>query len=140
MEIKRSKIKPSKSRIEVWEIQPVIEGDPNGIILLLKDIVLKVLKKTPHLIGYTAESSASKRFKGYENDGARMIIRKILLIYHTNNLADATEVEALLIEKFKLFPNNRNLRREQRRDGEDNNASYYVYLACEKLEANYFAE
>ena len=132
MKPKLSKIQPTDSRITVFEHVPLIEGQPTDIFDALVAITREVLKQSNIVIGYASATWAQPRFKHYE-DHKKLRVKKILIIFKTDNKPDATQVEAMLIKKFKSYPNVCNKRSEDRRDDDLNDRLYYVYLATENL-------
>ena len=141
MEIRRSDLQPSDTRISVMELSPIVVGNPADVIDRLRDVTKWVHHSSKVIIGSTDKTKALPRFKNHEVDVNGFTINKILLIYQASNPADATYVESLLINKFKnRHPNNRNISSEQKKENGSRDSEYFVYLACEKLEDDSFTD
>lgn len=131
MEFKWSKIQPTASKIVVYELIPLVNGQPTIVLNDVKRIVRNAHSQANVVIGYVSEISAQPRFKHYEEHKG-LDVRSVTLIYQTDNVGDATQMEAALISAFRKHPNNCNVRNEDRRDCESRDTKYYVYLASDK--------
>ena len=120
-------LNPSNSKIKVEYGEPMI-GSPPRVLRQLVSETKSVHSDKKVVIGYTSHEWARPRFKGYEKHNG-LDVFKIKIIYETNNIKDATEVESKLIESFYSHPNNCNIRQERKREKESMHDKYYVYLA-----------
>lgn len=120
-------LNPSNSKIRVEYDKP-LTGAPQAVLELLKIMTSSFHNDSKVVIGYASHEWARPRFKGYEKHNG-LDVFKIKIIYETNNIEDATEVESNLIKDLQTHPNNCNIRQERRRERESRHDKYYVYLA-----------
>ena len=123
-------LNPSNSIIKVIP-SPMIEG----IFDTIKDnCALEVEKNVSpdgrFLIGHISEKRFCPRAKGYEKHRG-LKVRTIRIIYKCQSKSEAHKMEGYLINRFRTYPNNKNIRNEKNFTGQDKIEPYFVYLAQE---------
>ncbi|MEI7491349.1 MAG: hypothetical protein WCK92_08120 [Bacteroidota bacterium] len=123
-------LNPSNSHIKVLP-SPMIKGSFETIKGDCSAEVEKyLLSNGRFLIGHISEEWFRPRVKGYEKHRG-LKVRIIRILYRCHSKSEAHQMEGYLINRFRPFPNNRNIRSERNFKGKDRIEPYLVYLAHE---------
>lgn len=104
------------------------EVDDELIERIEKLVTDLIIGNKQYLFSYINASNAKGHFKQFESINS-IEIKQIVVLYRSEFIEDATEVENILISDYKIDENNRNIRNKPKRIINGGNDEYYVYIA-----------